>query len=312
MTTMMNQEPITNFTLRPIHDRLLRGTADTPVGLYHLHMATAEQLCRLLHYSRGSLKAVKARLKTLVDEGYIQADTIPTKYFRAPYYYTLTHQGMRYLESLGYDVDAAWRASKEIDKHALFVDHTLELNDVLIAAALMHRANPRFHLDSFVHERTLKRHPYKARWQSGASTQTFTVIPDAFLHLRYQFADGRWQRWPVLLEHDRGTEEQRYFRRRIRAYCMLFKTRAYRELFQTRVLSIAFTTFQGEKRRDQMRAWAHAELRATAEPESIGGLFYFSALPRPVPPGELFLGSIWMLPSDQPLPLRPLIGEAAS
>ena len=104
----------------------------------------------------------------------------------------------------------------------------------------------------------------------------------------------------------RGTEEQRYFRRRIRAYCMLFKTGAYRELFQTRVLSIAFTTFQGEKRRDQMRAWAHAELRATAEPESIVGLFYFSALPRPVPPGELFLGPIWMLPSDQPLPLRPL------
>ena len=68
---------------------LLRGTPEMPVGLYHLQMATAEQLCRL-HYSPNSVKAVKKKLRKLCDEGIIQYDAIPTKFTRSPYYYRLT------------------------------------------------------------------------------------------------------------------------------------------------------------------------------------------------------------------------------
>ena len=82
------------FRVRPIHNVLLFGTPDVPVGLYHLQVATADQLCRL-HYSPGSIKAIKARLKVLVDEGYLQADCIPTKHSKSPYYYTLAASGMR-------------------------------------------------------------------------------------------------------------------------------------------------------------------------------------------------------------------------
>jgi len=73
----------TDFVMRPIYDTLLRGTAETPIGIYHLHLVTAEQLCRL-HYSPGSINAVKAQLKTLVDEEYLQADAIPSKRLRPP------------------------------------------------------------------------------------------------------------------------------------------------------------------------------------------------------------------------------------
>ena len=57
---------MTAFTINPVHDLLLRGTLEMPVGLYHLYLATALQLCAL-HYKPGMLTTVKARLKTLED-----------------------------------------------------------------------------------------------------------------------------------------------------------------------------------------------------------------------------------------------------
>src|SRR6266700_7699811 len=102
-----------SFVITPALDLLLRGSPDMPIGLYHLHLATTEQLTRL-HYKPGMLKTVSKRLKVLVDNGYIQADCIPTKLFKSPYYYTLDTRGMRYLESIGLDTGISFRASKEL------------------------------------------------------------------------------------------------------------------------------------------------------------------------------------------------------
>jgi hypothetical protein len=297
--------------MRPIYDTLLRGTTETPIGVYHLHLVTAEQLCRL-HYSPGSLNAVKARLKTLVDEGYLQADAIPSKRLRSPYYYTLGAKGMKYLEDLGLERHVAWRAGKEVDKGTLFVEHTLELNDVLISAALLHRTDARFHLHGFLHERWLRRQPYKATWRQGGQSQTFTIIPDAFLDLRLRLPTDRYRRWPLLLEHDRGTEGQQHFKQRIRAYITLCKSEAYRKLFGVHVLSVVFTTFLGVERVEEMRAWTRQELEATNEPMELGTLFFFSALPRPINPMETWLGPMWRLPYDAYPEPQPLIGEMAS
>ncbi len=83
MIALLNpeEEP---FVVTPVYDILLRGTSDMPIGLYHLHVATADQL-RRLHYKPGCLKMVKARLLTLSDHGYVQSDAIPTKQGRSPY-----------------------------------------------------------------------------------------------------------------------------------------------------------------------------------------------------------------------------------
>lgn len=301
----------TDFVMRPIYDTLLRGTPETPIGVYHLHLVTAEQLCRL-HYSPGSLNAVKARLKTLVDEDYLQADRIPSKRLRSPYYYTLGSKGMKHLEELGVERHPAWRASKENDKGALFVEHTLELNDVLISAALFHRADSRYHLHGFLHERTLRRQPYKATWRQGGRSQNFTIIPDAFLDLRLRLPTGRYRRWPLLLEHDRGTEGQQHFKQRIRAYITLFKSEAYRELFGVQVISVVFTTFLGVERVEEMRVWTRQELEATNESVEIGTLFFFGALPRLIAPEQVWLGSVWHLPYNEYPEPQPLVGELAS
>lgn len=295
MSAPFPDQPTVAFRMTPAYDHLLRGSEKMPVGICQLQLTTAEQLCRL-HYSPGSIKAVKARLKTLVDHGYAQADSIPTKRFRSPYYYTMGPLGMRYLEGLGLDLQPSWRASKETWKHALFLEHTLELNDVLISASFLQR--PACSLEYFVHERTLKRTPYRAEWVVDGRKLTFRVIPDAVLSFRVERPDGSKRRIPLLLEHDRGTEEQRYFRRRIRAYIMLLRTRAYEQSFGIRAVTVAFTTFMGQKRVEQMRNWTRLELAAAGEPESVGRTFCFAALPRELTADEAWVGPYWSTPYE--------------
>jgi hypothetical protein len=293
-----SQRPFEGIT--PRYDVLLRGTPDMPIGLAQLHLATAEQLCRL-HYSMGSLKGVKAKLRTLVDYHYVQYDAIPTKFTRSPYYYALDRLSIRYLAQAGTDVSETFRAGKEVNKHSLFVEHTLELNDILIAAALLKRSAPNYWLDSFIHERVLKRRPYKATWQGG----NFSLIPDAFLDFRVRLPDGSQRRMPILIEHDRGSEEQRYFRRRIRAYSVLLKTEAYKLWFQAKGITIAFTTFAGPERLKRMRDWTRQELAASGEPKALERRFYFTNLVRPIDPCHLWLEPCWYTPceEDQPISL---------
>lgn len=303
MIALLNpaEEP---FVVTPVYDVLLRGTSDMPIGLYHLHTATAEQLCRL-HYSPGTIKTVKARLLTLSDHGYVQSDNIPTKRFRSPYYYALGEAGIRYLDRIGLDVGESRRASKETNKHALFIQHAIERNDVLIAAALLKRIEPTYSLDSFIHERTLKQKPYKVTWGG----EKFSLIPDAFLDFRSVLSDGSQRRMPVLLEHDRGTEEQRHFRHRIRAYIMMLKAEAQKDWFGVKAITIAFTTFEGERRREQMREWTRQELASTNEPRSIGSAFCFTSLHTPFDLYHLWLEACWYTPYEEDQPLALLASE---
>src|SRR5262249_51651364 len=121
--TSLRGFPMT-FRMTPAYEILLRGSATVEMGLYHLHLATAEQLCRL-HYSPASLTLVKKRLKELVDAGYIQFDIQPSKEVRKPYYYSLTGRGVRYLRDAGMDEEAMPRPSKLEDTHGVFIDHEL-------------------------------------------------------------------------------------------------------------------------------------------------------------------------------------------
>lgn len=269
------------FRLSPTHDRLLRGSLTGPYGLYQLHALTCEQLTRL-HYSPKSEKFVQKRLRELCLHGYVQADAVPTRRFKSPYYYTLGARGIRYLAEAGLDISDAFRASKETDKSWLFLEHALELNDVLISAALLQRQIPGITLTNIVHERTLKRKPYKTVWQG----HQLALIPDGLIVFQVP-----GQRRPFLLEHDRGTEEQHYFRRRIRAHITLYKEDH---------VPVVFTTFVGEGRREQMRQWTKSELTSTNEPKSIGMAFRFASFSQPLDPLDVWLGQHWYTPYDDP------------
>ncbi len=283
-----------SFRITPPYDLLLRGTRQIPVGIYQLQLTTADQLCRL-HYQPGTLNTVKARLKQLVDQRYIQADVVPKRYIGAPpYYYTLTPKGLRYLRSIGMDTSEAPRPSDRV-KHTLFIEHALELNDVMIAAALLAKSHPEYYLADFIPEQVLKRRPYTGLQQGR---RTFTIIPDAVFDFRRPLPTGRHLYTPVLLEHDRGTEQQAYFRERIRAYITFLTSGSYQEVFNTSAVNIAFTTFEGERRREQMRAWTLQELKATNESPDVGLAFAFATLKRPPTARQVWLDPCWLSPYD--------------
>jgi Replication-relaxation len=274
------------FAITPVHDLLLRGNTDMPIGLYHLHLATTEQLTRL-HYKPGMYKDVGRRLKTLVDHGYVQADSIPTKRFKSPYYYTLAARGMNYLEHIGIDIPDSFRQSKELSESYLHLRHALELNDVLIAALRLKYTHPDYYLARYLHERVLKRQPFRIN--------TTTLIPDGFIEIKQRMTN---KSIALLIELDRGTEQQEHFRRRIRAYKTFLVSEAYKQLLNINHITVAFTTFVSSKRVQQMLDWTKAEL--VTEPQ-LASMFIFTELPKPLAPRNLLFERRWYgLTTDQP------------
>jgi hypothetical protein len=280
------------FAITAVHDKLLRGDQDMPIGLYHLHLATTEQLTRL-HYRPGMHKTVLKRLKVLTDHGYIQADSIPTKLFKSPYYYTLNTRGMRYLEGIGLDIDQNFRAGKEVSESYLHLRHSLELNDVLIAALRLRYAHPDYFLSRYIQERTFKRSPLVV--VSGGATNR--LVPDCFLDIRQRTTN---RSLCLFLDHDRGTEQQEHFRRRIRAYKKFLSSGAYKQALGINGVLVAFTTFL-RNRQPQMREWTRAEL---ARDTQLRSMFIFAELPQPLEARNMLFEQRWYtLTQDNPIAL---------
>ncbi len=286
----MHEKSTKPFAITPVYDLLLHGDQKMPVGLYDLRLATAEQLCRLF-YKPGMLKTVKKRLKVLADNGFVQADCIPTKRFKSPYYYALDTKGMRYLESIGFDTDAAFRPDKAVSESYLHIRHALELNDVVIAAwRLKDISNNPCYVHEHRDERKFKREPLKFSYD-GSDRQ---LIPDGFLDIRIR-RNERNLRLPLLVELDRGTEQKEHFQRRIRMYKALLSSGAYQQLSRINSVTVAFTTFISEKRVHEMRGWTLAEL---ADAPQLATVFRFAELPQPLEPQHLLFEPRWYSVTD--------------
>src|SRR5712691_5716850 len=281
------------FTITPIYDLLLRGSEAMPVGLYHLHLLTAAQLTRL-HYSPGSYKAIRQRLKILADEGYVVIDAIPEKFHRGPNYYTLGAKGIRYLAEIGLEVDKSMRAGKETGKGYMHIRHMIELNDVFIAALRLTTVDPRFYVADYEHERTLKRRPYSVT----LSGQTFRLVPDGFFDFHLRRPGLSDLSLPLLLEHDRGWEREAQFKQKLRAYRAFVQSGAYKQQFDVAGITVALTTFKDMQRVAAMRRWTWDEVHS--DPELIGK-FRFALLPAPPEPQHLLFEKRWYtLVNDQP------------
>jgi hypothetical protein len=283
------------FRITPVHDLLLRGNADLPVGLYHLHLLTAAQLTRL-HYSPGSYKTVRQRLRVLADNGYVVIDAIPEKFTRGPNYYTLGVRGIQYLRSIGFDTDAL-RASKETHKGYLHIEHLLELNDILIAALKVPTLDSRLYVARYEHESALKRKPYKVV-QHG---KPHGLVPDGFIDFHLKREGKPDLSLPVLLEHDRGFEREHQFRQKVAAYRAFITSGAYKEQFGVEGITVLITTFTDLKRLTALRDWTWREVNADLK---LAGRYRFALLPKPPEPKQLLLEKRWYtLVSDQPIAL---------
>ena len=95
--------------------------------------------------------------------------------------------------------------------------------------------------------------------------------------------DGKHEKWlPVLLEIDRGTQDQGKFRERVESRIEFIRSGAYRELFETEAVTIAYATTgetpeYRETRRRAMCAWTRDVLKKLQK-EKWASVFRFNSL----------------------------------
>ena len=283
MTVAAHDKP---FFITPVYDILLHGSPGMPIGLYHLYKASAAQLTRL-HYSENSIKRIKSRLTLLVEHGYIQFDERPTAQYRTPYYYMLDNRGIEYMKSIGIAVSSSYHPRKESEQSYLHLLHRSGVNDILIAAAILKRQMPAYSLEHFTMEHELAREPFDILWHS----KRYSIMPDLFLDLHQALPDGRQSRKPILVEHDQGTEQEEIIRHKIHAYSNMITSGWYKQRFGVNSITIAFTTFEGERRRDKLREWARQELHSQDKP--LAAKFLFTTQQQPPDPKHMWLDSCW-------------------
>ena len=293
----------TAFAVTPVYDLLLRD-------LNTLQRATAEQLTRL-NYKMGMLTTVKARLKKLEDNKYVLPLSHPS--IRLPYMYALDRKGLNYLQDQGVDVREYFRPGKEEDtaKNFLFRQHMLAIGDFFIHALLFEKAEPSYRITRLLHERVFKNTPIKAVYVRNNRQESKTLVPDGYLEFVYTGSSGKEETIPVLLELDRGTEDQKFFRRRIRAYSVFLRSREFKTVFGVENITVAFATTKDQNRVRQMREWTRLEFAASREPDWLGQLFLFTLLPEnmdDITPRQLFLDPVWYMPADDENPVS-LLGE---
>ncbi len=126
-----------------------------------LSCSNAQQLLRLLGYSPASLTYIQMRLKRLADAGYLERLYLPrpSRAGSAPLLYRLTRKSIPVLRAQGLELPYRLRPSEARAHGYLHLTHTLEVNDVLIAATILARETPGLELARLIHERELQTNP---------------------------------------------------------------------------------------------------------------------------------------------------------
>lgn len=270
--------------------------------VYLFRMMTREQIERLLfapsqgqdHLTKTS--KVRQRLKLLYQHGYLERIPFPTgpgQWAWRPVY-RLGRKGatllaeemklpMKQLYYWGRGDDRDHRAS---DPSLLFMQHSMEINDVRIAVLQAAQAHG-CRVEQWLDDNTLKREKMKADtifrsdWDGDAKVG---VIPDAYfvLHL----GDRRAH---FFLELDRATMSNGRWRSRIHSYLDYVQSGRYRERFQTNSLRILTVTTTPQRLENLKKATAQA-----------GGkdLFWFTTFDQ-VSPTNVFFRPIWLLANDE-------------
>lgn len=216
--------------------------------------------------------------------------------------YTLGRKGLNYLAGAGIDIDRRrYRPSEQREHTYLFLGHTLAVNDVLISAELLSRTQPDYEIARMLHERDLKRRPVHIQDEDG---RMMAVVPDGWLDVRVK---GAYQVC-LALELDRGTEEQKVWRRKIRGL-LAYANGPYQDAFQTKSLTVAVVATSGDRRLLQLLRWTESELTARRE-QGQGDLFVFTAIRSdPADLADLFFSRRWHQPfGEQTVALLESVG----
>jgi hypothetical protein len=257
------------------------------------YLLTAWQLVNL-RYSRASLTHAQTKLQVLsgnkreketeqdagtkrTNEGkdepvaYLgRRGLYPQKFGNTVQLYYLETPGMKELGKLGYSLTRRHKRTDQIEKlsYAPLI-HTLNVNDILIAARNLPKGAPDIRLASWKHDYDLQTTPALVEFErrmeyGGLYSEKVRIVPDGMLDFRLQLANADRQRRRVILpEIDRGTETNiETFKKKICAYLFFaMPDGAFTDLFgkgDKRVVWIV--TKGGKTRMDTIKKWCEDEL----------------------------------------------------
>ena len=300
-----------SFVVTGVYDLLLQGV--------HAHfLITAEQLNRL-YYKPGMLTTVKARLKELVDNKYLDYLQLLTRNGSGAYVYFLAMKGRKYLQQAGFDLKGSYRPSEEKERAYQTLMHTLELNECLTLAGQFAREEG-FSLLDMRHDFTLRRSPInvsvKKQVNGSWVDEAYEIVADAWLTIQKPDMSRRW----IWLEHDRGSASANKIKKHLRGILSFIASEGYKKEFGASGVTIAYTTSAGVHRRERLRELArevltehltqtkHGALGTAFSPEakqagiqkSLSMWFLFTAIPplktAPLDAKTLFFGNVWYHP----------------
>ncbi len=265
------------------------------------HFLTVGQVTRL-RYSHGSETTCQDRLKKLFNAGVLERVQLPhVGTGNTQYLYTLSFKGSKELEPFGITNFSRYRPA---DTHTLklpHLQHLISLNDFLIAARLLCRANCDISLASLLHDLDMKRTPMRVT----VDRQVFTIVPDGFLDFRLSIA-GRLYAMPVWVELDRGTTWGKTLQLKLQKIIAAIHSLAFADLFGVSSVTVAIATTD-RRRIDLMRSFIQAELQRLGLAH-LSNVFLLTSIPDGLlDPEEIFLSPVWYTPgTTSPLALLDL------
>jgi hypothetical protein len=179
-------------------------------------------------------------------------------------------------------METPWRPP-EVESTALFLAHTLDVNEVRIAFSLA--CAQRGLTLAWLDEATLRKQGVVLRLHNEASLET-RLVPDGYLTIAdNEGVDG------FALEVDRGTVSEQRMRTRIRAYGQWATSGAYKQKLPAASFRAMFVVT--DYRRDALRL---ERLKRWCEEEGGGNLFWF--LGRAGLEGDVLGDAAWVVAGE--------------
>jgi hypothetical protein len=271
----------------PLH--MAKGHADILRVLALFDYLTAVQVTRLC-YSPGSLKYVKAQLKSLADTGLVLC--LGGRGTNLPLIYTLTGKGRRLAGTLSGQQPKRFRPQEAREKQVnlSFMQHTLAVNDVLISARLLSESRPDITLTRMYREPELRRRIYVQL------PERICIEPDAGCQfLSTKMGEDRTETWEdfFFIEVYRTLPPvKERFKQKIQGLVTYVATGQHEALFGTSALSIAVIA-QTPQLATTLKSWTEEALRERERPIDGDWFFFCSVSPAAASPEELFLSPVW-------------------
>ena len=274
-------------TIQKSKQHILTAVDYEVLALVHeYHFLTVSQVTRL-RYSHGSETTCQDRLKRLFHAGVLDRVQLPhVGTGNTEYLYTLSTKGYRELQPFGISNFTRYRPA---DTHTLklpHLQHLIALNDFLIAARLLCRANPDITLVSMLHDLDMKRTPIRVT----LDRQTFSIVPDGFLDFRLSIAN-RLYAMPIWYECDLGTTWGRTLQFKLKKIIAAINTVAFQELFGVSSVTVAIATIN-QNRVDLMQSFIKSELQRL-DLMHLANVFLLAPLAKEIEPITIFTSPVW-------------------